>query len=110
METAFLEQLFNIAQRKRVAKIPPDGTKDEAGFGLPPLEDRGSGYHFAILSRYQPATLNVATHPFQIPFRVDVRTIVYCVTENGNKFILSEPVDSNQSLTVVLNWTAGLKL
>jgi hypothetical protein len=63
METAFLEQLFNIAQRKRVAKIPPDGTKDEAGFGLPPLEDRGSGYHFAILSRHQPATLNVATHP-----------------------------------------------
>jgi hypothetical protein len=64
METAFLEQLFNIAQRKRVAKMPPDGTKDEAGFGLPPLEDRGWGYHFAILSRHQPATLNVATHPF----------------------------------------------
>jgi hypothetical protein len=63
METAFLEQLFHIAQRKRVAKIPPDGTKDEAGFGLPPLEDRGWGYHFAIVSRHQPATLNVATHP-----------------------------------------------
>ena len=62
METAFLEQLFNIAQRKRVTKIPPDGTKDETGFGLPPLEDRGSGYHFPILSPHQPATLNVATH------------------------------------------------
>jgi hypothetical protein len=46
---------------------------------------------------------------FQTPFRVDLHTIVYCVTENGNKFILSEPVDSNKSLTVVLNWTAGLK-
>jgi hypothetical protein len=46
---------------------------------------------------------------FQMPFRVDVRWIVYCIAENGNKFILSEPVDSNQSLTVVLNWTAGLK-
>jgi hypothetical protein len=46
---------------------------------------------------------------FQIPFRVDVRTIVYCVTENGNKFILGEPIDRNESLTVVLNWTAGLK-
>ena len=46
---------------------------------------------------------------FQIPFPVDVRTIVYCVTENGNKFILGEPVDRNKSLTVVLNWTAGLK-
>ena len=46
---------------------------------------------------------------FQVPFPVDVRTIVYCVTENGNKFILGEPVESNRSLTVVLNWTAALK-
>jgi hypothetical protein len=63
METALFEQLLNIAQRERTAKIPPDGTKDEAGFGLPPFEDRGSGYHFAILSRHQPATPKVATHP-----------------------------------------------
>ena len=46
---------------------------------------------------------------FQVPFPVDVRTIVYCVAENGNKFIFGEPVDSNRSLTVVLNWIAGLK-
>ena len=63
IETALLQQLLNIAQRKRIAKIPPDRTKYEAGFGLPPFEDRGSGYHFAILSRHQPATLKVATHP-----------------------------------------------
>ena len=44
---------------------------------------------------------------FQIPFRVDVRTIVFCVTESGNKFVLGEPVDNKRSLTVVLNWTAG---
>jgi hypothetical protein len=54
IETALLQQFLNIAQRKRVAKIPPDCTKYEAGFGLPPFEDRGSGYHFAILSRHQP--------------------------------------------------------
>jgi serine/threonine protein kinase len=46
---------------------------------------------------------------FQVPFPVDVRTIVYCVTENGKKFILGEPVDSNRSLTVMLNWIGGLK-
>jgi hypothetical protein len=46
---------------------------------------------------------------FQVPFSVDVRTIVYCVAENGKKFILGEPVDRNRSLTVVLNWTSGLK-
>jgi hypothetical protein len=63
IETALLQQLLNIAQRQKVAKIPPDCTKYEAGFGLPPFEDRGSGYHFAILSRHQPAALKVATHP-----------------------------------------------
>jgi hypothetical protein len=63
METALLQQLLNIAQRERIAKVPPDGTEYEAGFCLPPFEDRGSGSHFAILSRHQPATLKVATHP-----------------------------------------------
>src|SRR6516162_7416821 len=63
IETALLQQFLNIAQRERIAKIPPDGTKDDAGFGLPPLEDRGSGYHFAIVSRHHSATLKVATHP-----------------------------------------------
>src|SRR5271166_5350601 len=64
VETTLLQQLLNIAQRERIAKIPPDRTKDEAGFGLPPFEDRRSGSHFAIVSRHQPATLKVATHPF----------------------------------------------
>jgi hypothetical protein len=56
VEATLLQQFLNIAQRKRVAKIPPDRTEYEAGFGLPPFEDRGSGYHSPILSRYQPAT------------------------------------------------------
>jgi hypothetical protein len=45
METALLQQLLDIAQRKRIAKIPPGRTTYKAGFGLPPFEDRGSGYH-----------------------------------------------------------------
>jgi hypothetical protein len=44
METALLQQLLNIAQRERIAKIPPDRTEYEAGFGLTPFENRGSGY------------------------------------------------------------------
>jgi hypothetical protein len=48
-----------VCWRERIAKIPPDGTKDDAGFGLPPFEDRRSGSHFAILSRHQPATLKL---------------------------------------------------
>jgi hypothetical protein len=66
IETALLQQFLNIAQRQRIAKIPPDRTKNEAGFGLPPFEDGGSNYHFAILSRHQPAILKVATHPSSI--------------------------------------------
>jgi hypothetical protein len=46
---------------------------------------------------------------FQVPFPVDVRTIVYCVADNGKKFVFGEPVQSNSSFTVVLNWTSGLK-
>jgi len=61
-EISLLQQLLNISQRERIAKIPPDRTKDDAGFGLPPFEDRGSGSHFAILSRHHSATLKVATH------------------------------------------------
>jgi hypothetical protein len=69
METALFQQFLNIAQRQRIAKIPPYRTNYEAGFGLTPFEDRGSGYHFAILSRHQPAALKVATHPFCLPSR-----------------------------------------
>ena len=65
METALFQQLLNIAQRERLAKIPPDRTNYEAGFGLPPFEDRGSGSHFAIFSRHQQAALKVGTHPIQ---------------------------------------------
>jgi hypothetical protein len=63
IEIALLQQLLNIAQRERIAKLPPDRTKDDAGFGLPPFEDHRSGYHFAIVSRHQPATRKFATHP-----------------------------------------------
>jgi len=30
IETALLQQFLNIAQRERIAQIPPDGTKDDA--------------------------------------------------------------------------------
>src|SRR5664279_921367 len=59
------QQLLNIAQRKRRAKLPPGRTEYEAGCSLRPFEDCGSGYYFAILPRHQPATLKVATHPSQ---------------------------------------------
>jgi eukaryotic-like serine/threonine-protein kinase len=54
-------------------------------------------------------TSGVPKFLFQLPFPVDIRWIVYSVADNGNTFILGEPVDKDRSLTVVLNWTAGIK-
>jgi Tol biopolymer transport system component len=90
----------------------------ENGGGAPQWrKDSGELYYVTLDGRFMSVEVNCGARLktgvpkvlFQMPFRVDVRWIVYCVAENGNKFILSEPVDSNQSLTVVLNWTAGLK-
>jgi hypothetical protein len=68
VETTLLQQFLNIAQRKRIAKVPSDRTKYESGFGLSPFEDRGSGYHFAILSRHHPANLKLQhIQPFFLP-------------------------------------------
>src|ERR1035441_9328811 len=83
VEIALLQQLLNIAQRKRIAKIPPDRTKYKAGFGLPPFEDRGSGSHLAILSRHQPAALKVATHP---PRCVSLATSRISGLRNGREY------------------------
>jgi eukaryotic-like serine/threonine-protein kinase len=46
---------------------------------------------------------------FQTPFRVDPRAHQYCVTGDGNRFLFCEPIEEPKPITVVLNWTAGLK-
>jgi len=46
---------------------------------------------------------------FQTPGRVNPIQSEYCVTGDGKKFILREPVgESATPITVVLNWAAGL--
>ena len=56
-----------------------------------------------------PLACEITIRQAQVPFPVDVRTIVFCVADNGKKFIFAEPVDRNESLNLVLNWTAALK-
>ena len=46
---------------------------------------------------------------FQSPIQVDPFTSSYCVKGDGEKFLISEPVENSKSFTVVLNWNAGLK-
>jgi hypothetical protein len=79
METALLQQLLNIAQRERKAKVPPERTEYEAGFGLTPFEDRGSGYHFAILSRHQPELWKLQ----HIPVASSVVTAATCIGDGS---------------------------
>src|ERR1019366_7831079 len=63
LQTAFGEQLFDIAERQRVPKIPAHGTKNQLRRRLPPLEDYRSGYVLHDLFRLPAAPAKVATHP-----------------------------------------------
>ena len=42
LQAALAEQLFDIAERERVPKVPAHGAKNQLGLGLSPLEDRRS--------------------------------------------------------------------
>jgi hypothetical protein len=47
---------------------------------------------------------------FQPRFQSDLVVNEYCVTHDGQRFLLAEPVDrSKAAITVVVNWVAGLK-
>jgi|GEM_PF-4132251 len=57
------DQLFHIAERERVAKIPAHGTKNQLRRRLPPLEDCRSGCVLHDLFRLPATPAKVATHP-----------------------------------------------
>src|ERR1019366_367810 len=65
LQTALGEQLFDIAERERVPKIPAHGTKNQLRRRLPPLEDCRSGYVLHGLFRLPATPAKVATHPLQ---------------------------------------------
>ena len=45
----------------------------------------------------------------QTPLQVDPFGSQYCVTGDGKRFIIGEPVEAGRSLTVVINWGAEKK-
>ena len=65
LQTALDEQLFDIAERERVAKIPAHGTKNQLRRRLPPLEDCRSGCFLHGLFMLPATSAKVATHPFR---------------------------------------------
>jgi hypothetical protein len=47
---------------------------------------------------------------FQTPLRVDPYSNLWEVTGDGKRFLFGEPIEEGGNpVTVVLNWTAGLK-
>jgi hypothetical protein len=65
-QTALGEQLFDIAQRQRVPKIPAHGTKNQLRRRLPPLEDCRSGCVLHDRFRLPAIPAKLATHPFNL--------------------------------------------
>src|SRR5208337_4894346 len=63
LQTAFGEQLFDIAERERVPKIPAHGTKNQLRRRLPPLKHCRSGCVLHDLFRLPVIPAKVATHP-----------------------------------------------
>src|ERR1035437_2352892 len=63
LQTALGEQLFDIAERQQVPKIPAHGTKNQLRRRLPPLEDCRSSCVLHDLFRLPATPAKVATHP-----------------------------------------------
>jgi hypothetical protein len=62
-QRALGEQLFDIAQRERVPKIPADCAENQFRRRLPPLKDRRSRQILHPLLRLPVPLPKVATHP-----------------------------------------------
>ena len=60
---ALAEQLFDIAQRERVPKVPAHGAKNQLGLRLLPLEDLRSDCLLHGLFRLPAPPAKVATQP-----------------------------------------------
>src|ERR1700675_3500753 len=63
LQTALGEQLFDVAERQRVAKIPAHGAHNQLRRRLPPLEDSRSACVLHDLFSLPATPTKVATHP-----------------------------------------------
>jgi hypothetical protein len=66
LQTELGEQLFDIAERQRVPKIPAHGTKDQLRRRLRHLKFAGRGAFFHDLFRLPAIHAKVATHLFKL--------------------------------------------
>ena len=64
-QAALLQELFDIAQRQRVSKVPANRTKNDCRLGLPPFEDCWSSRH-GFIQPISPRPRVVATLPQKV--------------------------------------------
>jgi hypothetical protein len=106
LQTALGEQLFHIAERERVPKIPAHGTQNQLRCRLPPLEDCRSGCVIQGLFRLPATPAKVATHPENLFLR---KQLAFYQERNIRPRRTSHPAQ----LTLVLlsrwfNWRSAL--
>ena len=89
LQTAFGEQLFDIAERQRVPKIPAHGTKNQLRRRLPPLEHYRSGCVLHNLFRLPVIPAKVATHPFTLTVHLLV-TLAKLARPDGLRAVAAE--------------------
>jgi Tol biopolymer transport system component len=105
-----------------VAKFPGFGERKQvsAGGGCQPLWRKDGKELFFLTLNGKLMAVHVDGNAFlrtevpymlfQTPVRVGSTEIEYCVTGDGKRFLFREPVgESTTPITVVLNWTVGLK-
>src|SRR5205085_9483566 len=67
LQASFDQQLLDITIRKGVAKVPANGTKNDLGCEVPPLEDLRSLQFSHDLSSVAVRSRVLATHPYNLP-------------------------------------------
>lgn len=136
LETPFLKDEYRLSPDERwiaynslesgrwevyVASFPSFGGKRRvsSGGGCQAHWRRDGKELFYLDLQGKLIALDVTTDPsfeasvprplFQTPIPVNPLIDQYVVTRDGRKFILGMPLSSEEPITVMLNWTAGLK-
>ena len=86
-QAALAEQLFDIAERERIPKIPAHGAQNQLGLGLSPLEDRRSDCLLHDLFRLPAAVGQSCNTTFRAEFCAPAKGWEKGSVETGVKYV-----------------------
>src|SRR5208337_1219688 len=89
LQTALSEQLFDVAKRERVAKIPAHRAQNQLRCRLPPLEDCRPGCVLQGLFRLPATPAKVATHPSESLFKLRIYIPEGCLLRKLKKKLVA---------------------